>query len=73
MTDEKKKKPEENEVSDEQLEDVAGGATAGAVQQDISLTKQVDKASTPLMDSVNEGNVIYPIVLDFGGTTDDED
>ena len=66
------KKPEEDEVTEEQLEEVAGGATAGTVQQDISLTKPADKASAPLADFVSEGNPNDPVLLDLTATTDDD-
>ena len=71
MTEEKKK-PEEDEVTEEQLEDVAGGATANTALQDIALTKQVDKASAPLMDHVNEGDSLGPAGIELGRTTDDD-
>ena len=71
MTDEKKK-PDEDEVTEEQLEDVAGGATADTALQETMLTKQVDKASAPLMDTVNEGNTMGSAELDLTRTTDDD-
>ena len=46
-----------------------GGATA---PQDLNLTKQVDKASTPLMDHVVEGT-LYDSAELVVRTTDDED
>ena len=67
------KKPEEDEVTEEQLEEVAGGATAGTVQQDISLTKPVDKASAPLAEFVSDGSPNDAIGLHLTGTTDDDD
>jgi len=72
MTDEKKK-PEEDEVTEEQLEDVAGGATAGTVLPDISLTKQADKASVPLADFVSEGSFSDPVVLEVRTAGDEDD
>jgi len=72
MTDEKKK-PEEDEVTEEQLEDVAGGATADTALQEITLAKQADKASARLMDTVNEGSTMGSAELDFTSITDDDE
>ncbi len=72
MTEEKKK-PEEDEVTEEQLEDVAGGATANTALQEITLAKQVDKASAPLMDHVIEGHSPGTAEIDPMRTTEDDD
>ena len=61
---------EADEVTEEQLEGVAGGATADTALQKTSLTKPVDKASAPLMDTVNEGNTMGSAELDLTRTTD---
>ena len=53
MTDDKKK-PEEDEVSDEQLEGVAGGATAPNGQQPISQTKPLDMDTADLANFVSD-------------------
>ena len=71
MSDEKKK-PEEEEVSDEQLNDVTGGATASTAHQDINLAKQWDVATPTSMDSALGGNTIDPTNLDVVRSTDDE-
>ena len=71
MTDEKKK-PEEDEVGEEQLEGVAGGATAPKVQQSISQTKQEDIASTPLANFVSD-HTTDTASLDGMATVGDED
>jgi len=72
MTEEKKK-PEEDEVSEEQLEGVAGGATANPTLQEMTLAKQFDKASTLLMDHVIEGDGPGTAEIDFVRTAGDED
>ena len=71
MTDEKKK-PEEDEVSDEQLEGVAGGATAPTTQP-ITGVKQQDIASPDLADFVCDKTMPVLGPLDLTATTDDED
>ena len=71
MTEEKKKP--EDEVSEEQLEGVAGGATANPTLQEMTLAKQFDKASTPLMHHVNEGDGPGTAEIDFVRTAGDED
>ena len=72
MTDEKKE-PDEDEVSEEQLQDVAGGATAPKAEMEILSTKQEDMASAPLADFVNDGNILPDVSLDLVTRTDDED
>jgi type VI protein secretion system component Hcp len=73
MTEEKKK-PEEDEVSEEQLEDVAGGATADATLQETTQVKQADKASAPLMQHLVEGDGPGTAEIDFVRSAgDDED
>ena len=67
MTDEKKE-PDEDEVSEEQLQDVAGGATAPKAEMEILSTKQEDMASAPLA-----GNILPDVSLDLVTRTDDED
>ena len=71
MTDEKRK-PGDDEVTEEQLEDVAGGATAPKAGMEPLSTKQVDMASVPLADFVSD-HTIDTINLDHGAQTDDED
>ena len=56
MTDEKKK-PEEDEVSDGQLEDVAGGQLASRAAPTISSTDQTKSGdSSDMISSVIEGH-----------------
>ena len=71
MTDEKKR--EDDEVADEQLENIAGGATADTAEQDISVAKDMDKASPRLAEFLNEGSVIPVVEVDLLATTEDED
>ncbi len=52
MTDEKK--PEEDEVTEEQLEDVTGGATAPPTTQPISQTKPLDMDTADLANFVSD-------------------
>ena len=57
MTDEKKK-PEEDEVGDEQLEDVAGGATVFA---NAAMGGPESGAIPPAMGTPNQGGSGIPI------------
>jgi type VI protein secretion system component Hcp len=72
MTDEQNK-PQEDEVSEEQLDGVSGGATAAnPTVEDMTLAKQIDKATTPIFGQAVDGNSpgVAEIVV---RTTDDED
>ena len=71
MTDEKKK-PEEDEVSDEQLEGVAGGATTPTTQP-ITRTKQQDLDTPDLVNFVCDKTIPTAELLDPFARTDDED
>ena len=71
MTDEKKK-PDEDEVTEEQLEDVTGGATAPTTQP-ITGTKPQDIASARIADLVCDGKMPLVDPLDVTEITDDED
>ena len=68
-----KKRPEEDEVTEEELKDISGGATASAAQQDVGLAKQFDVSSAAVMDKLAEGGQIDQIHIDAVDTPDDED
>jgi len=72
MTDEKQK-PEEGEVSDEQLQGVAGGATSPKDQQPISQTKPLDMDTPDLANFVCDKTIPTAELLDPFARTDDED
>ncbi len=72
MTEEKKK-PEDDEVSEEQLEDVAGGATSSATPGEVTQAKQFDIATPKIADHIVDGDALGTAEIDFMRTTDDDD
>ncbi len=71
MTDEKQK-PEEGEVTEEQLKDVSGGSTVQRSPQELSLAKQMDVSDVKLAGDILQGNQVDTVNLDTV-SSDDED
>lgn len=62
-----------DEVSDDALDGVAGGAIASRDFQEMTLAKQMDKASIALAQFAIEGNTMGTAEINFVDVTDDED
>jgi len=62
-----------DEVSDDALDGVAGGAIASRDIQEMTLAKQMEKASANLAQSAIEGNTLGTAEINFVDVTDDEE